>query len=60
MFLRALAQDRRQGFRVEGLLAIGSRQTGRRIQSHPFLGSLADAAAVLDQLRRRAACPTCW
>ena len=35
LFLRALAQDRRQGFRVEGLLAIGSRQTGRRIQGHP-------------------------
>ena len=40
----------RQGFRVEGLLAIGSRQTGRRIQGQPILGSHADAGAVLDRL----------
>ena len=50
LFLRALAQDRRQGFRVEGLLAIGSRQTGRRIQGQTFLGSHADAGAVLERL----------
>jgi FlaA1/EpsC-like NDP-sugar epimerase len=50
LFLRALAHDRRQGFRVEGLLAIGSRQTGRRIQGHPFLGSHADAGTVLERL----------
>ena len=57
LFLRALAQDRRQGFRVEGLLAIGSRQTGRRIHNHPFLGSLADAGAVLDQLAQEGRLP---
>jgi FlaA1/EpsC-like NDP-sugar epimerase len=50
LFLRALAHDRRQSFRVEGLLAIGSRQTGRRIQGQPFLGSHADAGAVLERL----------
>jgi FlaA1/EpsC-like NDP-sugar epimerase len=50
LFLRALAHDRRQRFRVEGLLAIGSRQTGRRIQGQPFLGSHADAGAVLERL----------
>jgi O-antigen biosynthesis protein WbqV len=51
LFLRALAWDRRQVLQVEGLLAIGSRQTGRRIHSHPFLGSIEDAAAVLERLR---------
>jgi FlaA1/EpsC-like NDP-sugar epimerase len=51
LFLRALAQDRRQSFRVEGLLASSDRQTGRRIQGHRILGSLNDAAAVLDQLQ---------
>ena len=51
LFLRALAQDRRKAFRVEGLLASSDRQTGRRIQGHRILGSLNDAAAVLDQLR---------
>jgi len=51
LFLRALSQDRRQAFRVEGLLASSDRQTGRRIQGHRILGSLNDAAAVLDQLR---------
>ncbi len=50
LFLRALAHDRRQGFRVEGLLGIGSRQTGRRIQGQPILGSHADAGTVLERL----------
>ena len=50
LFLRALAWDRRQSLRVEGLLAVGSRQTGRRIHGCPFLGSIDDAAAVLDRL----------
>jgi O-antigen biosynthesis protein WbqV len=51
LFLRALAQDRRRLFRVEGLLASSDRQTGRRIQGYRILGSLNDAAAVLDQLQ---------
>ena len=51
LFIRALAQDRRQAFRVEGLLASSDRQTGRRIQGHRILGSLNDAAAVLTQLQ---------
>ncbi|MBS0560996.1 MAG: polysaccharide biosynthesis protein [Proteobacteria bacterium] len=51
LVLRALAGDRRKPFRVVGLLAQGSRQTGRRIQGHPILGSLEDAPAVLDRLK---------
>ena len=51
LFIRALSQDRRQAFRVEGLLASSDRQTGRRIQGHRILGSLTDAATVLDQLQ---------
>jgi FlaA1/EpsC-like NDP-sugar epimerase len=51
LFLRALAQDRRQAFRVEGLLASSDRQTGRRIQGHRILGSLNEAATVLGQLQ---------
>jgi len=50
LFMRAMAHDRRQGFRVDGLLSIGSRQTGRRIQGQPILGSHADAGAVLERL----------
>jgi len=50
VFLRALSQDRRQSLRVEGLVAIGSRQTGRRIQGQPILGSLADIGTVLGML----------
>ncbi|HUB11375.1 MAG TPA: nucleoside-diphosphate sugar epimerase/dehydratase [Acetobacteraceae bacterium] len=57
LFLRALAQDRRQGFRVEGLLAIGSRQIGRRIQGQPILGSLIDAGTVLDRLSAESRLP---
>jgi len=51
LFLRALTQDRRQAFRVQGLLASSDRQTGRRIQGHRILGCLTDAATVLDQLQ---------
>ncbi len=51
LFIRALAQDRRQAFRILGLIASSDRQTGRRIQGHRILGSLQNAAAVLDQLQ---------
>jgi FlaA1/EpsC-like NDP-sugar epimerase len=51
LFLRALAQDRRQTFRVEGLLGLSPRQTGRRIQGVPILGSLLQTRAVLERLR---------
>ena len=51
LFIRALAQDRRQAFRVEGLLASSDRQTGRRIQGHRILGSFNETASVLTQLQ---------
>jgi O-antigen biosynthesis protein WbqV len=57
LFLRALAGDRRRPFRVIGLLAQGSRQTGRRIQGHPILGSVDDAPAVLERLRTEGRLP---
>ncbi len=50
LFLRALAQDRRQSLRVIGLLGFGARQTGRRIGGQPILGTIAEAGAVLDRL----------
>ena len=50
LFLRALAWDRRRPLQVEGLLAVGARQTGRRIHGCPFLGSIEDTAAVLERL----------
>ena len=58
LFLRALAQDRRQSFRVAGLLAIGSGQTGRRIQGQPILGGIDDIAGGARPPRRRGrGCP---
>jgi O-antigen biosynthesis protein WbqV len=51
LFIRALAQDRRQTFHIEGLLVSSNRQTGRRIQGHRILGSLSDAESVLAQLQ---------
>jgi O-antigen biosynthesis protein WbqV len=57
LFLRALAQDRRQAFRVEGLLGLAARQTGRRIQGHPILGAVTDAAVVLQRLREETRLP---
>lgn len=50
LFLRALTSDRRQAFKVEGLLATSSRQTGRRIQRHAILGPVANASTILDGL----------
>jgi O-antigen biosynthesis protein WbqV len=50
LFLRALARDRRQALRVEGLLAIGARHTGRRIHGYPILGTAEQAATVLESL----------
>ena len=51
LFLRALAQDRRQPFRVVGLIARSARQVGRRIQGYPIMGSLDDTATILARLR---------
>ena len=51
LFLRSLARDRRQRFRVEGLITPGDRHAGRRIQGYPILGALRDAGAVLERLR---------
>jgi len=57
LFLRALNRDRRRAFQVEGLLALSTRQTGRRIQGRPILGALDDAAAVLARLRADGSLP---
>ncbi|HEX3991568.1 MAG TPA: polysaccharide biosynthesis protein, partial [Acetobacteraceae bacterium] len=51
LFLRALGRDRRQRFRVEGVLTPGDRQTGRRIQGYSILGAMKDAGSVLERLR---------
>jgi len=51
LFLRAMAQDRRRSFQVEGLIAPTARLTGRRIQDYPILGSVADIGTVLERLR---------
>ena len=51
LFLRALTWDRRQALRVEGLLAVGARQTGRRIQNYPIpRRDRQMPAAVLEKL----------
>ena len=49
LFLRALDWDR-QALHVEGLLAVGARQTGRRIHNCPFLGAVDNVGAVLEKL----------
>jgi len=51
LFLRAAARERRQPLRVIGVLALGSRQTGRRIHGCPILGSVDQASAVFDRLQ---------
>ena len=50
LFLRAIHRDRSSPLRILGLLAQGGHQPGRRIQGHRILGTVGDAAAVLDRL----------
>jgi len=57
LFLRALVRDRRQRFRVEGLLTPGDRPTGRRIQGYSILGAMKDAGTVLERLREEGRLP---
>lgn len=51
LFLRALSQDRRSTLRVTGILALGTRQAGRRIHGRPILGGVGEAAAILERLK---------
>ncbi|HEV7266919.1 MAG TPA: nucleoside-diphosphate sugar epimerase/dehydratase [Falsiroseomonas sp.] len=51
LFLRALSQERGIAYRVSGILSMRERQMGRRILGVPVLGTVEDAAAVLDLLR---------
>ncbi len=58
LFIRALAQERRPAYRVQGILARRSRQSGRRIQGHPILGTLEETDAVLERLRAESRLPS--
>ena len=51
LFLRAVSQERQPSVRVLGLLALGSRQTGRRIHGHPILGSSDDLTPVVARMK---------
>lgn len=51
LFIRALGQQRKPAYRVHGILARRSRQSGRRIQGHPILGTIEEADQVLERLR---------
>lgn len=52
-FLQALARDPQPDLRVRGLLALSSRQAGRRMHGLPILGTVEQAAAVLDDFAAR-------
>ncbi|MCW8085991.1 polysaccharide biosynthesis protein [Sabulicella glaciei] len=58
LFIRALRRERRPSWRVQGILARRSRQSGRRIQGHPILGTIEEADAVLDALRAEGQLPS--
>ncbi|MBW8270451.1 polysaccharide biosynthesis protein [Caldovatus aquaticus] len=51
LFLHALARERAPRYRVTGILTLRARQTGRRIQGRPILGTAEEIGAVLDRLR---------
>jgi len=59
LFLRALAAERAPSLRVRGLLTLGARQTGRRIQGTPILGTFGEAASILDALAAEGETPAC-
>ena len=58
ILLRALAQQARPPFRVQGLLSRGSSQTGRRITGVPILGPADHAADILARLADEGRAPT--
>ncbi len=51
LFIRALAQERAPPYRVAGIVAVNDRQSGRRIQGLPILGTAEELPAVLDAMR---------
>ena len=51
LFLRAVARDGGPGIRVDGLLAFGGHQPGRRIHGRPILGRVDEAGVMLERLR---------
>ena len=57
LFIRALEQERKPAYRVQGILARRSRQVARRIQGHPILGTIEEADAVLETLRNEGRLP---
>src|SRR5579875_2954650 len=58
LFLRALADDPRAGLRVSGIIALSTRQPGRRIHGQPILGTLDEVGAVLSRLRAEGRLPS--
>ncbi len=57
LFIRALMQERSPATRITGILSIRSRQMGRRIHGVPVLGTVEDAAEVLERLRDEGGLP---
>ncbi|WP_240782647.1 nucleoside-diphosphate sugar epimerase/dehydratase [Roseococcus sp. SYP-B2431] len=57
LFIRALEQERKPAYRVQGILARRSRQVARRIQGHPILGTIEETDAVLESLRAEGRLP---
>ncbi len=57
LFLRAIKRDRSSPLRILGLLAHGSNQSGRRIQGHRILGTVGNAAVVLERLNNAGQAP---
>ena len=58
LFLRSIAQDRGSKLVVIGLLALGTRQTGRRILGQTILGGPDDLAEVLERFRTEGRMPS--
>ncbi|WP_421991074.1 polysaccharide biosynthesis protein [Roseococcus sp.] len=58
LFIRALEQERKPAYRVQGILARRSRQVARRIQGHPILGTIEETDSVLETLRNEGRLPS--
>jgi len=54
----ALARDRRQGIRIEGIVSPSTRQVGRRVQGQPILDTVDNIAAVLGRLQEEGRLPS--
>lgn len=57
LYLSALDRSHDMNISIIGLVGVGTRQAGQRIQNVPILGHVEDIASVLERMRKMATLP---